>query len=231
MALGYGEEVNSFMTKPKTTPHLTAGRKKTKNFPIDKVCAHCGETFRAETVYAIHKQTFCSHTCRAAVKGNGRNLPPPVLRCCKQCGKEMWLRPYQLATKNFCSYGCANSFNNAGDRNAAWRGGNDKYWKHKARERDDFTCQFPGCSFRNEGAATHAHHKFPRAAGGTDSLDNLITFCGKHHGMVEAMFLRRLNELHPGIVEAVVTELYADLEKGMVGPPLQAARTILRPTK
>lgn len=215
------------MTTKKTGPHHKAGRKN-KHAPVTKQCPICGKDFDCKTAYQIEKQTYCDRQCRSVAVGNGRSSPRTA-RACKKCDAEMSLRPCDLPTKFFCSYACSNSFNNSGENNAAWKGGNDKYWKRTARERDNFTCQFPGCGFRHEGHATHAHHKFPRAAGGTDDLTNLITLCGKHHGHVEALFLRRLNELHPGIVEAVVTEIYDGLAKGIVGLPLQPSHTVLKP--
>jgi hypothetical protein len=47
----------------------------------------------------------------------------------------------------------------------------------KVRERDRGRCLVPGCSH----AAMHAHHRQPRAQGGTDDLWNLVSLCVYHH--------------------------------------------------
>jgi hypothetical protein len=103
--------------------------------------------------------------------------------------------------QKFCSLSCSNANHNAGEGNPAWAGGNAMYWKRKCRERDDFTCQFPGCGFRHEGKRTHAHHRIPREAGGPDTLENLITLCEKHHREVEGLFLKHLVQRAPVVVQ------------------------------
>ncbi len=117
-----------------------------------------------------------------------------------------------VADRRYCSYECSNATTKAGERNYSWRGGDVYYWKQKARERDDFTCQLPGCGFRHEGKHSHAHHRIPRAAGGTDHLDNLITLCNKHHHVIEGLLLKRLVANHPDVVKAEVDALYLELQ-------------------
>lgn len=42
-------------------------------------------------------------------------------------------------------------------------------------QRDNFTCQY--CGQSAPSVVLHVDHKMPRAAGGTDDMDNLITAC------------------------------------------------------
>lgn len=58
--------------------------------------------------------------------------------------------------------------------------------------RDRYTCQYCGIKGYQAGgtAKLEIDHKIPRAAGGTDNLDNLITACqacnsGKSDGIIE----------------------------------------------
>jgi hypothetical protein len=111
----------------------------------------------------------------------------------------------QLETRFYCSMACRASWqrengSRAGDRNPAWKGGTGNkgaYWKRKARERDAFTCQFPGCGKQDRGKGTHAHHLVPRVAGGEDSLDNLVTLCSRHHREVESRLFLVLVQRYP----------------------------------
>lgn len=178
--------------------------------PIDKTCKACGKVFHAETHYQVKKQEFCSKACRTKVHGNGRKVQL-IDRKCKVCGKDLVVRPCHKDTKWFCSYACSNSFNRSGANNPQWKGGDrlGKYWKRQARIRDDFTCQIPECGKRVVGAGTHAHHKIPRKAGGTNDLDNLTTLCSKHHHEMERRLLQALVESHPESAKAIATGLFS----------------------
>ncbi len=182
-----------------------------KWFPIDKVCPVCKKTWTAKTSYQIQTQRCCSYACLQKGGKKGRNKVERIKRDCKNCGEAMEVLPCHSKTKWFCSYSCGNSYNNRGDRNAQWQGGDSlgKYWKRKARERDDFTCQFPGCKKRHEGNTIHAHHKVPRAAGGSDNLENIISLCSKHHREMERQLLQFIIEKHPTIIEEAASKLYS----------------------
>jgi len=58
-------------------------------------------------------------------------------------------------------------------------------WKWLRREviiRDDYTCQDCGAQGGRKGDANlHAHHKTPKAEGGEDTKENLITLCASCH--------------------------------------------------
>ncbi len=50
-------------------------------------------------------------------------------------------------------------------------------------ERDNFTCVVCGCS--NKDRELHVHHIHPLNLGGTDTMNNMITVCDKHHRSLE----------------------------------------------
>ena len=181
--------------------------------PVEKVCPACQKTWRATNGYQIHTQEFCSRKCRTVVHGNGRNSEK-IKRDCKRCGKAIEVWQCKAKTNWFCSKSCSNSFTKRGSNNPAWKGGDalGKYWKRKARERDDFTCQFAECGVRSKSKSTHAHHKIPRSVGGEDALDNLITLCSKHHREVERLLFKSMLEHchreNPGVIPDIVSKLY-----------------------
>lgn len=114
----------------------------------------------------------------------------------------MLLLPCHVKTKFYCSNSCKAAWQkangmNVGPNNPAWQGGfgnRGAYWKRKARERDGKTCRISGCGSTK---LVHAHHWIPRAAGGKDTLENLVTLCGKHHASIERDLLRMYLEARP----------------------------------
>ena len=181
-----------------------------KWFPKEKICEYCGETFQAKTSYAIYRQRFCNLRCRSKFVGEAKKAKR-LQRKCKKCGKTISIVPSLEKTKFFCSYSCSSSFRYKGSGNPAWTGGDAKYWKLKARERDNFTCQFPGCKKRGKGNQVHAHHKIPRSVGGSDDLDNLITLCPKHHREVERRTFVDLVKMHPESTRKISVTIFGRL--------------------
>ena len=179
-----------------------------KWFPIDKTCPACGVVWRAQSIYEISKQEFCSRKCRTTVYGNGRTVEKTE-RPCKNCGVTMEVLPCHYKTKNFCSRRCSNSYNNRGERSSQWKGGDakGKYWKRQAKKRDGYVCQFPGCGKTSRN--NHAHHKVSRAIGGQDTLDNLVTLCPVHHREMERQLMARLLAHHPDAVRKESEELWS----------------------
>jgi hypothetical protein len=58
------------------------------------------------------------------------------------------------------------------------------YWRYirqKVLERDMNTCQVTGCPSRT---VVHVHHKTPLSKGGSHRIENLITLCEYHHGLM-----------------------------------------------
>jgi hypothetical protein len=182
--------------------------------PIKKKCEGCGVMFLATTSYAITKQRWCSRTCSLPVVQAAKRVPK-VKRSCEQCSKAIKRVPSHFANRDhvFCSNACRGQWRSDhgdlfGENNAQWKGGSATWWKQRARERDDFTCQVDGCDVRDEGKGTHAHHKLPREAGGDDALDNLVTLCDHHHQVAERQLILRVFELAPDIVRRAITEMY-----------------------
>ncbi|MBX0296841.1 homing endonuclease associated repeat-containing protein [Haloarcula nitratireducens] len=92
-----------------------------------------------------------------------------------------------------------------------WReyGDNWDEQRQKALERDDYTCQTPGCEWTQEAhletftRGLHVHHIRPLSAFGDDEsevdfeqanrLDNLVTVCAEHHHLWEQASPLRLD--------------------------------------
>lgn len=186
-----------------------------KWLPFQKTCRACGKTFLADTQYKIRVQEFCDRICRTKVFGNGRKKKR-IARKCKQCKTWMYINQHAVKTKFYCSIVCRSGWQKehgvqAGENNGAWKGGtgnNGAYWKRRARERDDFTCQFPNCGHRDEGKSTHAHHTIPRFVGGPDSLDNLKTLCHHHHQQIEREAFRQLMQKYPKTYRKIVEKFF-----------------------
>lgn len=54
--------------------------------------------------------------------------------------------------------------------------------------RDDWTCQFPGCGKRGtKKKKLQAHHIIPYSRGGPDELWNLVALCKPHHQVVDSL--------------------------------------------
>ena len=65
-----------------------------------------------------------------------------------------------------------------------------KLIKQQAFRRDNYTCQ--RCF--DETKKVEIHHIIPRRSGGSDELDNLITYCRKCHKIIEpSHIIRRLS--------------------------------------
>lgn len=185
-----------------------------KWLPVTKTCKSCRKQFQATTAYAITKQIYCSRECSLPVVQAGRRVSR-VKRKCEHCGETVRRVPSQFENRDhvFCSNECRARWRSEsgefhGEGNPLWNGGSSKWWKQKARERDDFTCQVDDCSVRDEGRGTHAHHKLPKEAGGEDSLENLVTLCDHHHQVAERQLILRVFELAPDVVRTAIAELY-----------------------
>jgi 5-methylcytosine-specific restriction endonuclease McrA len=186
-----------------------------KHDPVTKTCPECSKSFLCTKVYEIEKQKFCSVECRLARMEKGGPRVARIKRKCKTCGKIMLVLPCHLSTKFYCSNKCratghAETMTGAG--NPQWDGGNDTYWKQKARERDG-RCMNPGCPDPNVGGhQLHAHHIHPGMMDGADSLENLISLCNVCHQSIETMFYRAVVRLlGPAKLKAAVDEVRSHL--------------------
>lgn len=82
-----------------------------------------------------------------------------------------------------------------------------KNWKRirrKVLKRDGYICQVAGCPVRG-GKNLTVHHILPRARGGGENLDNLITLCPRHHDEIESASVLPVNRAQiigwPGLEE------------------------------
>ncbi len=182
--------------------------------PVWKTCEVCTLKFEARTSYQVNKQRCCSRVCFLKLLPSYRRKPK-ISVTCGQCGVVVMRSQSQVEGRDmlFCSLECRGIWQTqngvqAGENNGQWKGGSTTYWKQKARERDDFTCQVDGCDVKDEGNRTHAHHKLPRRAGGSDELSNLITLCNKHHQTLEQQLYDMFMERHPDLVAEIVREMY-----------------------
>lgn len=59
------------------------------------------------------------------------------------------------------------------------------YRKNRMRAlvRDNFTCQYPGCT-EDHLPCIEAHHIIPVNRGGSDDASNLLTMCRDHHKLL-----------------------------------------------
>jgi len=80
-----------------------------------------------------------------------------------------------------------------GSKNSNWRGGLsfypygigfNKQIKTRVRERDNYTCQYPGCGLMENGTAHDVHHIDYDKNNNQDG--NLITLCRHHNGKVNS---------------------------------------------
>jgi hypothetical protein len=181
-----------------------------------KVCEKCETAFDVHTQYGVDKQRFCSISCasqKAWDDGTHPRSVEKVKRRCRVCKDVMELNPSLREVRFTCSLECRGKWQTesglwSGENSATWKGGTSTVWKARARERDDYTCQVDGCDVRHEGKGTHAHHKLPVAAGGTDDLDNLITLCSAHHRMLEHQLIMTILERCPKAAAEIVAEMY-----------------------
>lgn len=64
-----------------------------------------------------------------------------------------------------------------------------KVWRNAVLERDGYVCQYPGCSCKKD---LQVHHIMPfrKKPEARFSLSNGITYCKKHHELVEKISKR-----------------------------------------
>jgi len=173
-----------------------------------KSCEQCTKLFIAASDHP--EQRFCGRTCWGLSQRGAR--VPRIKQKCKQCQQVMLILPSYKTKKEYCSRACSRlHFNRimSGPNNPVWIGGSNAYWKRKARERDNYSCQYPRCDVKNAPRIAHAHHKIPRSAGGPDALSNLITLCHRHHAATERLLLIALFKKFPKETAKLANSLYS----------------------
>ncbi len=133
---------------------------------IDRVCAHCGETFSVIPArIAAGRGRYCSQECKRAASAY-------IEQSCAECGRAFMVKP-SLVTRGegkYCSMACSRAAHRRnirrGPDSPRWRGGSGKTrrrsialpeyrrWRRAVLRRDGYTCQ---CCGEREKTLT-AHH-------------------------------------------------------------------------
>lgn len=150
-------------------------------------CLECGEVFGVP--FASHARAYCSYGCRE------QNFP--VVKC-KLCGKEF---KKKSARNVYCSKQCVQTVYS--DPEIGIKYGRNNYFKTRFEvlKRDKFRCQYCGRNPQEDNCKLQVDHINPRANGGLNTVDNLITACsecnaGKRDILLEA---RVANKIKLGI--------------------------------
>lgn len=155
----------------------------------DATCPACGRSdFKSEVGMKIHH-----------VEVHGESIADSVALICEHCGDEYLRHPNHVKDSRFCSTQCQFAW--------AREHGDLPESKYDPREqalrRDDHTCQRCGDAV---GGKQHAvpdaevHHLIPRAAGGPDVVENLVTLCSVCHKRVHNT-LNQIHETRPDLLD------------------------------
>ena len=179
----------------------------------DHACPVCGKRFRKK-VYKKVQAVYCSQEC--AYKGRTLgftkrivNKPYSIIglsivrirKKCEICEKYFSTTPSHVGRK-YCSRKCfevshkermkgknnpayinGNSYNKRSWRGQEWEGLRKTVYK-----RDGWVCQ--ECGKHCEGREIQCHHKVPYKLTQDNSLENLITYCVRCHGIIGAELCR-----------------------------------------
>lgn len=120
---------------------------------------------------------------------------------CEWCG-ERFEPPENNPDQRFCSRSCA-----AKQMHAA-RGNELGDVQRIVLERDNHTCQRCGCDVerghRKSDRSAELHHLIPKAAGGPDVPENLVTLCFNCHKQAHQK-MKRIAEHRPDVLEELRT--------------------------
>ena len=134
----------------------------------------------AQRLYGFDRTTFEKpiYTDKEICRWCGKKCISDAFFCCKKCG-----RTYNLTLK--------------------WSTRNTNTYRENLLRRDNYTCQkcgTPHMMINEHGIKIpvsdgnlQVHHIVPRAKGGSDNPDNLITWCKKCH---DSYHLEHNNRLH-----------------------------------
>ena len=59
---------------------------------------------------------------------------------------------------------------------------NQAEWRKQVKERDNYKCNY--CGYQGQENTTIAHHRIPMNRGGTEEMENGITYCKPCHRIV-----------------------------------------------
>lgn len=139
-----------------------------------KKCAICETEFVSKMIHA----KYCSSRCRSEMKKRRqsqkkysmRNYAHHHEKICPLCKKKFIS---YTTTKRYCSINCQREAAKISQRQHK----SINYWQ--ILNRDNFKCQYCGRNPIQHNVILHIDHIKPKADGGTDDLDNLVTACDK----------------------------------------------------
>lgn len=158
----------------------------------DFICDNCGKQFKAYVSQRVKPHTFCSMKCKVEWWKGSNHIGYNSIDCiCQICGKEFRREKYKVDKNGgkYCSQQCFSQSQVL--PTVDYYGPNWKAQKHKARKRDNYTCQ--NCSIKQGEypRALDVHHIIPfREFGLTNheqanQLSNLVSLCKHCHRRVE----------------------------------------------
>ncbi len=179
---GCGREVNlNWRGKPNSfiSGHNNAGRRR-KQYPI-RVCMECGVEFSGMPSDMMGRK-YCSKECRDIYRRKHTGVEHPSYRQvdvkCVTCGKSIKVMPCKASKGlTYCSTKCG--FKARSEKARLRAVGGSSFAVKSARKRDGGKCLL--CKY---DLVVHIHHIKPRAEGGRNALDNLITLCPNCHALV-----------------------------------------------
>jgi len=171
-------------------------------YMVDAQCLICNEHFSYRS--CEKNRRFCSRPCWHKFEtGEGSSCWSSVKVKCEHCGEPMTRQPNRIerAEHDFCSPKCKGLFYAkiyVGENHPLWKGGaysnRGKGWytqRHKAWERDNYTCQHCGKTKKQIGKNPDVHHIVPFSHYGLDQaelanrLENLVCLCHDCHMKAE----------------------------------------------
>ena len=160
--------------------HNAVGKPSRRRNGRDLVCTRCGNSYYAQAAQTETRR-YCSTECRDDHRRDRTGPASPSYRrvqvACAECGEPVHVQPNALRRRpnQYCSPACGR----LGQRRGISGAREITAGKKLALVRDGRRCRL--CDF---DLVLHVHHIVPRARGGSDDVDNLITLCPNHHAMV-----------------------------------------------
>lgn len=143
---------------------------------------------------------------------HGESLIDKASLTCENCGGEYHRHPSHASNSRFCSKECHSESRDyseipklTGADHPNWKGGvSIDNSRKQVLNRDNYTCQRCGCEVENghreSQRSVEVHHLIPRAAGGPDTMENLVTLCVRCHREAHRD-MKRIHETHPALLE------------------------------
>lgn len=159
-----------YYQKNKLKMKQNKNRRKNK-IPFIKECLICKKSFND-----IHgNKKYCSEDCREEAQLIMRRKKEVFDKCCLVCDK-----PFKTKYNNgkYCSKKCYKQFLQTKYLNSDHSNNNAFLsMRFNILNRDNFRCQYCGRNPKEDNCKLMIDHIIPRAKGGTDNYNNLITSC------------------------------------------------------